>query len=413
MKKLALLLASLALALLVAGCGGAQGSAADAPTDFKVVAGDGSVRLTWTPQPDVEYWLFYGPGSDITTTNWVGRGGRAIPSAVTPAVISGLTNGVTYSFTINGRKDGGPGGPGAPTLEAVPKLAGTDWAPDAPLGSGTLNGVTTGTTTAGFSIVSVGSGGAIYASIAGGAATTPVNPAAPADLNAVCYGAYGLVAAGAGGTLLLSLDSTTWTAQTSGTTATLLGVSPVGTAGYIATGAGGTLLTSGNGSTWNIGTSGTPMDLYSAAFGASLYVAVGAGGTILTSADAATWTPVASGTTSDLRSVTYATLATTNADSSITLTNTFVAVGAAGTVLTSNDGLAWTVQSPLSPKNLNAVTYGGQFVAVGAGGVIFTSTDGITWVARNSGTTNDLNAVARTQLGYTAVGAQGTSVSTI
>ena len=77
-KKLALLLASFAL-VLVAGCGGSdKGSPVDPPTDFRVQAGDGSVILTWTQQPETEYWIFFGLGPDITTDNWATRGGVAI-----------------------------------------------------------------------------------------------------------------------------------------------------------------------------------------------------------------------------------------------------------------------------------------------------------------------------------------------
>jgi len=89
-----------------------------------------------------------------------------------------------------------------------------------------------------------------------------------------------------------------------------------------------------------------------------------------------------------------------------------VAVGAAGTIVTSENGTDWTPLAPLTASDLNAIVFGGQFVAVGKAGVIFTSSDGLTWTARNSGTTNDLAAVVRTLSGYTAVGAQGTNVST-
>ena len=62
-------------------------------------------------------------------------------------------------------------------------------------------------------------------------------------------------------------------------------------------------------------------------------------------------------------------------------------------------------------NDLNAVIYGGQFVAVGSAGGIYTSPDGLTWTPRTSGTTADLTAVTRTQTGYTAVGTGGTIVS--
>ena len=409
MKKLALLLASLALALLAAGCGG-KGSSADFPANFKVTPGDAAVVVTWTAEPDVEYWIFYGPGEGITTTNWIASGGVVIPNVTSPRVITGLANGSTYSFTINGRKSGGPGGSGAPTQAVVPQIAGANWAAGDPLGSARLNAIATGNVATGNAVVTVGANGAIFTSIAGAATTASTNPAAPADLNAVWYASLGYIAAGANGTILYSTDATTWTVQASTTTAALYGGTSLGSGGYIAVGAAGTLLGSSDGQTWAAVASGTTENLYAATFGNSRYVAVGANGTIVTTADGITWEAVASGTPNDLRGVAFAAIGTT-IDGVTVVTNHFVAVGAAGAVLTSSDGVTWTVQPPITAKDLLAVVYGGQFVAVGKAGGIFTSPDGLTWQARTSGTSNDLAAIARTLSGYTAVGDAGTNVS--
>ena len=409
MKKLALLLASLALTLLAGGCG-SQGSSADPPADFKVVAGDASATVTWTAEPDVDYWIFYGPGEGITSTNWSTSRGAALPNATSPFVVTGLVNGSTYSFSINGRKGGGPGGPGAPTQVVVPTLAGGNWAVGAPLGTARINGIAAGTGTGGFSTVAVGANGAIFSSVKGAATTTPANPAAPADLYAALYGPQGFVVAGANGTVLTSVDATTWTAQASGTTAALYGGAGLLTGGYVAVGEAGTILTSGTGTTWVAAASGTTNALYAATYGNNLFVVVGAGGVVLTSTDGATWQAVPSGTANDLRGVTYAALTTTTSDVTV-VTNLYLAVGAAGTVLTSSDGLTWTVHAPISARDLSAVVYSGQFVAVGKAGGIYTSVDGVTWSARTSGTDKDLTAVARTLSGYTAVGDAGTNVS--
>ena len=260
MKKLALLIASLAVTLVVGGCGG-KGSPADYPADFKVVAGDGAVTVTWTADPEVEYWIFYGPGTGITTTNWVSAGGGVAAKVSSPHVISGLTNDKVYSFTINGRRNGGPGGTGAPTVVATPHLAGANWAVGAPLGTARLNGLAIGSVATGSAAVTVGAGGAIFASVNGAATTTPANPSAPADLNAICYATTGFIAAGAGGTVLLSTDAATWAAQASGVTAALNGCTSIGTGAYLVVGAGGTIVTSGTGTTWVTGTSGTTNDL--------------------------------------------------------------------------------------------------------------------------------------------------------
>jgi len=141
-----------------------------------------------------------------------------------------------------------------------------------------------------------------------------------------------------------------------------------------------------------------------------LYVAVGADGTVITSTDGTTWKSVAVNTTRDLRGVTFGVL-TTITGLTTTATNVFVATGAAGTVLTSNDGLTWTLQSPISTNTVNAVAFGGRFVAVGNAGRIYTSADGASWQAQASGTANDLTAIARTSDGYVAVGAAGTTLT--
>ncbi len=410
MKRFACLVASLALALLAAGCGG-KGSSAEPPPDFKVVAGDASAILTWTQEPDVEYWIFFGPGTGITTTNWTTNGGSVQPKVSSPHVVTGLANGTTYSFTINARRNGGPGGDGAPTQSVVPTLAGANWAPGTPLGTGNLYGIATGNGALGFANIAVGEGGSIFTSINYQATTAATNPSAPADLYTACYAAVGFVAAGAGGTVLYSINGTEWTAQTSNTTVPIRGCATLGTGGFVLVGDSGLIDTSALGTTWTLSDSGTAANLRGVAFGNSLYVVVGDGGTILTSGDVVTWTARASGTTAALRGVAYAALSNTT-DSVTVVTSRYVAVGDAGTVLVSDDaGVTWTPVAPFTTQDLTAVTFGGQFVAVGKGGGIFTSLDGLTWTARQSGTTNDLAAIARTLSGYTAVGTAGTNVS--
>ena len=411
MKKAVALVASLALALLAAGCG-SSGSPADYPKDFRVEAGDGAALVTWTEEPGVSYWLFWGPGPNITTTNWTTTGGVAIPGVTSPRYVPALVNGRTYSFTINGRKDGGPGGEGAPTQVIVPQFAGANWRLGEPLGTGRLSGVSGGLTPTTYVTMALGENGTIYSRARSGETTTPTNPTAPAQLNGIAYGTAGWVAVGANGTAVAALDGITWESKPTGVTANLHGITASSLGGYVATGASGTILLGSIAGVWTTVTApGTTSDLYAAAVGNGRYVAVGAAGTIVTSTDGLTWTATPSGTTNDLRGVAMAALSTTT-DGETTTTFHFVAVGKAGTVLHSTDGLAWTVLPPVVGANdLNAVIYGGQFVAVGSAGAIYTSPDGLAWTARNSGTNADLTAVTRTQTGYTAVGTGGTIVS--
>jgi len=407
-KKLALFLASAAFALL-AGCG-KQGSEAEPPANFSVVPGDASVIVSWDAEPDVDYWIFFGTGTGITTENWANRNGVAIPGATSPRIITGLRNGVTYSFTINGRKDRGPGGPGAPTVEATPTVAGSTWAPGAPLGTARLDSITAGTLITGFGVAAVGEGGAIFLGV-NGVPLAPVasTPAGTADLTAVWYGLFRFFAGGTNGTLMESLDGVTWVARTSGTTATIHGGATSLANLVVGVGTGGVVLTSTDGTNWSTPNSGSNNDLYAVTYGGQRFVAVGAQGTMIVSGDGTSWGTLSQFTDRDLRGVAFA--AIPSADG-VTFANTYVAVGAGGTVLASTDGIGWTVQPPFTTVNLTAVTYGGRFVAVGEGGAIFTSINGIDWEAQSSGTTDTLRSVVRQLSGYTAVGDQGTNVST-
>ena len=406
MTRIASLLAGLVVALLLAGCSG-QGSSADAPADFKVVAGDASVTATWTAVEGVDYWIFYAPGENVTTSNWVSLNGRVLTKATSPQVIGGLLNGTTYSFTINARTDGGPGGPGSPTVVATPRLSGNIWEPGTPIATERLTGVASGTVPEGIGNVAVSQSGAIYTATGTGAYTAQTNPQPASGLNLVVYSTPGFVAGGANGTLLQSVDGKAWTAVASSTSQELYGAGTAGFGNYVVVGAAGTVLTSSGGTEWTARTSGTTANLRAVTFGGGQYVAVGDGGTILTSTNGTAWVAAAAVTGVNLRGVAHAALSST-VDGAITFTNAYVAVGDGGTVLTSNDAITWTARPVLGSAALNAVTYGGQFVVVGDQGVIHTSTDGITWTARTSGTSRNLTSVARSFTGYLAVGDAGT-----
>lgn len=83
----------------------------------------------------------------------------------------------------------------------------------------------------------------------------------------------------------------------------------------------------------------------------------------------------------------------------------FVAVGHAGTISTSSDGVSWSTQSLANVNNLYGVTWGGgQFIAVGVQGTILRSFDGQSWTEPSSGTTEDLVNVIWNGSKYVAVG---------
>jgi hypothetical protein len=387
------LLAVAAATFLMAACGG-TGDPAPAPSGVAVTPGDGNVKISWNAEPGVDYWIFYAPGTSITTENWASLpGARVLRQASSPQTIGGLLNGTTYAFTINGRKGGGPGGPGTPAITATPRPAGATWSVGTSLGTEDLRGVVYG-----VKFVAVGTQGVAFSS-ADGVTWTPSTTGTTSALNRVIFSTAGYVAVGDGGTIVTSTDLATWTARTSATANALNGVAFNGINTFVAVGGAGTILVSTDAAaTWTAANSGTTAALYGVAFAAGRFIAVGAAGTLLTSTDGTNWTAVASQTTQDLRAVAFG-------------ASTIVAVGASGTVITSPDAVTWTARPAIGAADLAAVAFGSQFVAVGSGGAIFTSADGATWTAQSSGTTNALNAVAAGNFGYVAVGAAGTNLT--
>ena len=415
MKRLFMGSLAILAILILGGCGGKGSSASPPPGGITVAPGDGYVTVSWDMSPGVEYWLFHattnGATFDPSSCPSVSGCGTNIKVS-SPFVVPSLLNGVTYSFEMNARTSGGPGGSPTPVVSTVPRIAGSSWIPNTSTDANALRGVVQNGTV----FVAVGDNGAMFSSTVNSAGWTTwttwaklTNPLPAANLNAVTYGGSYL-AAGAGGVILLSSDAVTWTAQASGTTNDLYALATNGGGSYVAVGAGGTIIYSVGGGTWFTASPPTSNALYGVTYGGSEFVAVGAKGTVLTSTDGANWTlqAVTSNPLLDLKGVAYNGV------------STFAAVGAAGALVTSSDGgVTWTSQSPIGTSNaLNALTFGKQFVAVGDSGAIFTSLDGLTWQPQTStpATFENLYAVksftnSYLGVGYAAVGASGRNLS--
>ena len=153
----------------------------------------------------------------------------------------------------------------------------------------------------------------------------------------------------------------------------------------VAVGTGGTVVTSPDGTAWTQRTSGTAQNLNAIGYGAGAYVAVGDAGTILRSTDGVLWTKSPQTSMSaNLTGVVYG-------------NSLWIAVGNDGSIVTSPDGSSWTADTPwTSPLTAVAYvpgynyTYGPakepatvspEFFAVGDAGVVITSTDGVNWTS--------------------------------
>ncbi len=92
----------------------------------------------------------------------------------------------------------------------------------------------------------------------------------------------------------------------------------------------------------------------------------------------------------------------------------FVAVGDAGTIITSDNGLEWKAQTSGTIKDLRGLTWSGtQYIAVGTGGAILSSPDGVNWTVRAAGQTDSwLKAVSWNGNRFIAVGVKDDSNAT-
>lgn len=238
----------------------------------------------------------------------------------------------------------------------------------------------------------------IFVAVGSGILTSPdgvewisVDSVTTNNLRAVTYGNGLFVGVGEDGAIVTSDDGITWVNRISGTTSNLYGVTYGGNT-FVAVGSDSSVLTSSDGTHWTIETPSNPADFRGVTYGNDLFVAVGYGGTMLTSSDGMTWTARDSGTTDDLTGVTYGNGLFAAVTWGLCPCGDRCGSVPCGKVLTSSDGVQWTVRlADVAP--FSAVTYGaGVFVAVGIPVnfqyTIFTSYDDILWSSRPVETLN-------------------------
>ncbi len=433
------LIALLAASALLTACGGGHGSSAPPPVGgLTLDAGEGGVTLTWTAVTGVDYWAYTGQSTTIckncgnNANNWNSLPGAQSRGWSTPmsspyfftgnTIQSNLNNNVVYSFIMDGRINGGPGGEATPAVSAAPRLNGERWFSNGdPLGKGGVNGLAFGpkfnSTTNTFDLtgtyLGLGTGGLKYQS-ANGLTWTPIT-SDPDTTNwkSATYAFPGtiiqkFIGVGAGGSVVYSNDLVTFKSSTSGSQDLNAVATSFNT--VVAVGNNGTILRTGDGLTWYAAASvPSTANLYAVTYAAlpsgGLWIAVGAGGVMFVSTDASTWSSVSSGTTQDLKGISA--LVNTSYPQGIysplvapLYSYSVVAVGNAGAVTQTSDGVTWTAQS-LGKANLNAIVAStlqvptNQFMVVGDSGKAYTSPDGLSWTARTTTSTENLVGLIR------------------
>ena len=393
----------------------------DAPTGVQADPGDGLVVVHWDTLPDLTYWIFYEPGGTVAVDT---PESIAIRGAVSPRLVVNLVNGIDYAFVMNATQDGSAAGPNSVPVVQRPRLAGFtgSWTTGIPLPAPPQNLKSIAFSGARF--VAVGDAATIFAGDFNYPSTNP-NPEGVtawvpatlpagfvADLSSVIYNGT-FVALGTDGSIISSLDGLTWTANSRISATGVSGMNGLsfgfaaGVATYIAVGNGGAIFATTNLATsWTPLTSGTTSDLTSVSVLNTSFVVTGSGGTLLRSRDGSSVDPpLVSNTTSTLRAAVF--------NPNPLLTNQYIAVGDAGTVVASNDGATWnqiTITPPLT-QVLRSVTIGGatatRFLAVGQGGAVAYSDNGLTWLSASAGPSNNLASVLFPRGLYLAVGDAG------
>jgi hypothetical protein len=257
---------------------------------------------------------------------------------------------------------------------------------------------------------------------------------------------------GTGNRVMTSPDGATWTSQTSAADLTWQSVT-YGNGLFVAV-ANDSLgvalvMTSPDGINWTSRTTGSPTTWTSVTYGNGLYVAVSTSGiNIMYSSDGISWTkPFSSGGPNiPFNSVTYANglfvavgtdsnglqkgvmtssdgiswSAITNEPGTATWQSVtygnglFVAVASTGQVMTSPDGLTWTIRTAAANNAWQSVAYGnGEFMAVsntGTGNRVMTSSDGINWTSQTSAADSNWTEVAYGNNNFVAVASSGTNL---
>jgi hypothetical protein len=210
------------------------------------------------------------------------------------------------------------------------------------------------------------------------------------------------LAVGNAGAIATSTSGSNWVFKSSGTTVPLNDITwanglYVVAGGYYTNSA---LLTSSDATTWSNRTF-TSDELYGVAYGSGRFVAIGddfypSSFVSLTSVDGVNWMRSASNTPAYSYGIAFR-------------NGTFVLAGDG--LWSSPDGVVWTNRYAEFPNSFYSVTACPDlFVALGNAGSIVTSVDGTNWIRRSSGTWLSLYALAASSNTVLAVGGRGATL---
>lgn len=147
---------------------------------------------------------------------------------------------------------------------------------------------------------------------------------------------------------------------------------------------------------WSAPARVTTNDLQGVGAAEDLFVVTGAAGTILTSNDGSNWLAKVSPTDRFLSGVT-------------SWPGGWVATGDDGAMVSSVDGESWSLVGAITTNWLYRVRFaGGRLITVGQNGTILTSTNGVAWTKQASGTTKWLNDATFVDGSWFVVGNSGT-----
>jgi hypothetical protein len=196
--------------------------------------------------------------------------------------------------------------------------------------------------------------------------------------------------------LLTSADGIQWTSLQMPVYRVLNGVDFVNDH-FVAMGATGFTVTSPDGITWTTSTNNAIAGMRACAYGNGTTVMVGGNGSVNTvSSNASAIFSVAPGSDVNFQDVVYG-------------NGRFVAVGSflysMGVIYTSTNGFDWEFPFFAEPRQFSRVSFAnGEFVAVGGFGAVLTSTDGLNWTVRRGGTSGPLVSIAALDDRVVAVG---------